>query len=518
MATKKKTAKAAPAKGKNSKPGKVKKVSGKAPADDGRSYELVEVAALAPSPYQTRKEKDVAELTASIMHYGVLNPVTVRNVDDGYELIAGHRRWKAAAAAGLTLIPAIVMVCSDQEAAEICVTENMQRKDLSPLEEAEGVNALIDTKHTLDDIANRLGRTRQWVARRASLVNLMPGIRARLEKADDVLAQAPVEALEIIARMPYDAQETLVNLLGGSVMPTVSYVRQRAEALMCSLKNPPFSVKPCLTCTKRTGAAPDLFDEIDGKLGNCLDADCYADKSLVAKRLLVEDLRRDQADVVIVTKDWQLQQSLPGVQTIYAHTECTKDSPDAVPAVEIKEDGNVRNFFVRKPADRTPPKSGAPAEPEPYDVQVRRRVVKTVCEWLTEWSEKLDGKCANEDTALKTPFNAMAANGRERDVLRLVAAFGIDDACSEGELDDDSGYSGAPIDSLLRKLFQNFADQAGDWLRYAADVKSYPCAVIIAGACGLGTEKQLVDLTKHVLEGEGVKDTAEKPAKKGKAK
>lgn len=505
------------------KPVKGKKTVEKGPSDDGRRYELVEVQKLKPSPYQTRKDGDVSDLAASIRTYGVLNPVTVRMVDDEYELIAGHRRWKGAVEAELTLIPAIVIECDDQTAAEMCVTENMQRKGLSPIEEAEGVNALIHTKHTLDDIANRLGRTRQWVARRASLVFLMPGIRARVEKSDDTLSQAPVEVLEIMSRMPWAAQEKLLAMFVGGSSPSVAMMRARAAALMCSLKNPPFALKECQACTKRTGASLDLFDQVDGKLGNCLDADCYGEKVLTAKKLLVEELRNENADVVIVSRDWQLQQKITGLQSMYAHTECPKDTPDAVPAVEIKEDGNVRNFFVHKPVEHKPVEhkgatSGAKAEPEPYDVQVKKRVVKTVEEWLNEWSEKLDGKCADEDTALKTPFNTMAANGLERNILRMLAAFGMNDACCEHTLEDEEGYNGAPIDSLMRKLFQDFADMMGNSLGYQKVENAYPSAVIIAEECGFATEKQLLDLAKSGLELDGIKNPADKPAKKGKAK
>jgi len=517
MGTKKTTAKAAPAKGKG-KPEKSKKPVEKSTAEDGRRYELVEVQKLRPSPYQTRKDGDVSDLAVSIRTYGVLNPVTIRMVDDEYELIAGHRRWKAAVEAELTLIPAIVIVCDDQTAAEMCVTENMQRKGLSPIEEAEGVSALIVTKHTLDDIANRLGRTRQWVARRASLVFLMPGIRARVENPADVLSQCPIEILEIMARMPWDAQDTLLGMFGnGGSIPSAATMRARAEALMCSLKNPPFVVKQCQACTKRTGVSPDLFDEIDGKLGNCLDADCYAEKALTAKQLLVEDLRRDKADIVIVTRDWQLQQKVTGLQSIYSHTECPKDSPDAVPAVEIKEDGNVRNFFVHKPVVRDAAEKVEQPK-ESYETQVQRKVVKFVADWLNEWVDKLDAKCADEDTALQTPFNVLAANGCERDILRLLSAYGSSERCEEEALEGEEGYYNAPLGASLRKLFLNFADGLAGVLGWRKIEDAYPTAVAVSDACKLKEEGELLKLAKFVLEQEGIKDPAEKPAKKGKAK
>ncbi len=513
MGTKKTTAKAAPAKGKG------KNTVDKASADDGRRYELVEVQKLRPSPYQTRKDGDVSDLAVSIRTYGVLNPITIRMVDDEYEVIAGHRRWKAAVEAELTLIPAIVIECDDQTAAEMCVTENMQRKGLSPIEEAEGVNALIVTKHTLDDIANRLGRTRQWVARRASLVFLMPGIRARVEKPGDVLSQCPIEILEIMARMPWDAQDTLLGMFGnGGSIPSAATMRARAESLMCSLNNPPFVVKQCQTCTKRTGVSPDLFDEIDGKLGNCLDADCYAEKALTAKQLLVEDLRRDKVDLVIVTKDWQLQQKVTGLQSMHAHTECPKDSPDAVPAVEIKEDGNVRNFFVHKPVVRDAAEKVEQPK-ESYETQVQRKVVKCVADWLKGWNATLDEKCADEDTAIITPFNVLSDKGGEREILRLIAAFGIGRSCCENALEDTEGYNEAPLGALLRKLFQNFCDEMVFCLGWWKIEAAYPAAVIISEACRFNEEKELLAQAKAELTSEGVADPSEQPkAKKGKAK
>lgn len=501
----------------SAKPPRAKKPIEDKPADAGRRYVLISVDNIEPSPYQTRKDGDVSGLVDSIRTYGVLNPVTVReNPEAGYELIAGHRRWMAAQQAGLTLIPAIVIECDDQTAAEMCVTENMQRCNLSPIEEAEGVKALIGTGHTLDDIANRLGRTRQWVARRASLVHLTPAIKARLEKPDDILSQAPIEILEIMSRMPYDAQERLLFMFNNGSVPSVGAMRARAETLMCSLKKPAFSVKQCLSCTKRTGASPDLFDEIDGKLGNCLDADCYAEKTLKAKQLLVEDLRRDNADIVIVSKDWMLVNKIPGLQGVYSHTECPKEAPDAIQAVEIKEDGNVRNFFVHKPATREEPETEEQPEEVPYEDRVRERMVSLVVDWFADWGKELGDACAEKTKRQKTPFCDLVEDGNERVILRLIGCFGTFNRNDEESLSGAEAYESAALGDMTRKLWCEFADNLSDSLEYSDD---YATAGLVARECGFATEKQLRELAKAQLKTEGVADPdeAEEP-KTGKAK
>jgi ParB family chromosome partitioning protein len=154
-----------------------------------QGFAQIRIDAIRPSPQQPRKTFEaagLAELEQSIRELGVLVPIIVRPlpVDDGadaYELIAGERRWRAAAAAQLTTVPAIVREVDDQASLELALVENVQRKDLDPLEEAMGYQHLIgEYGFTQERLAERVGKSRPAVANALRLLTLSDPIKAQL--------------------------------------------------------------------------------------------------------------------------------------------------------------------------------------------------------------------------------------------------------------------------------------------------------------------------------------------------
>ncbi|MRG71494.1 ParB/RepB/Spo0J family partition protein [Alphaproteobacteria bacterium HT1-32] len=142
-----------------------------------------------PNRYQPRQvftSEDIDELVLSIKAQGVLQPILVRphpDDPDAYELIAGERRWRASQIAQLHEIPAVIRSLTDQEALELALVENLQRKDLSIIEEAEGYQRLIDDfQHTQEDIAKAVGKSRSHVANTLRLLNLPTPVRAMVEE------------------------------------------------------------------------------------------------------------------------------------------------------------------------------------------------------------------------------------------------------------------------------------------------------------------------------------------------
>ncbi len=141
-----------------------------------RSLE-VELGRIIPNRYQPRKafdEKGLRELTESVRRAGILQPVLLRQRQDGqYELIAGERRWRAAQAAGLEKIPAIIKEATDHELLELALIENIQRQDLNPMEAARGYRRLIqEFQLTQEDIGLRIGKDRSSVANTLRLLSL----------------------------------------------------------------------------------------------------------------------------------------------------------------------------------------------------------------------------------------------------------------------------------------------------------------------------------------------------------
>jgi ParB family transcriptional regulator, chromosome partitioning protein len=157
----------------------------------------IPVGEIKPNPFQPRKRFDAEqldELKASITEYGVLVPVIVRRSGDGYELVAGERRWRACAALMRPTVPAIVRASDDRETLELAIVENLQRTDLNPLEEAAGFQYLIDEYGlTQEELARRLGKSRPAVANALRLLGLSDSIKAML--ADGRLSAGHARAL-----------------------------------------------------------------------------------------------------------------------------------------------------------------------------------------------------------------------------------------------------------------------------------------------------------------------------------
>ena len=155
------------------------------PAEDGSAGALfIAVARVAPNPNQPRKqfsEKELAGLAASIREQGVLQPVVVRRRGDGYELIIGERRWRAAELAGLEEIPAVVLDASDRQVVEMALVENVQRADLNPIELAEAFRVLVeDEGMTQDEAGRRVGLDRSSVANHLRILELSPEVQQDL--------------------------------------------------------------------------------------------------------------------------------------------------------------------------------------------------------------------------------------------------------------------------------------------------------------------------------------------------
>jgi ParB family transcriptional regulator, chromosome partitioning protein len=144
----------------------------------------IPVAEIHPNPLQPRKVFEPAaldELARSIKASGVIQPVVVRRITGGYQLIAGERRWRAARAAGLTQIPGIVREATDAEALELALVENLLREDLNPMEEAEAYQRLIgEFSWTQEELGGRVGRDRSSIANALRLLRLPEAIQEDL--------------------------------------------------------------------------------------------------------------------------------------------------------------------------------------------------------------------------------------------------------------------------------------------------------------------------------------------------
>jgi len=185
---------------------------------------------LRPNRYQPRKnfhDEDQKKLVASVKQSGIIQPIIVRKADNGYEIIAGERRWRAAQAAGLKDVPIVVRKASDLEAAELSLIENIQREELNPLEEADAYVTLIEKFNlSQESISTQVGKDRSTIANTIRLLKLPAKIKTALVEKKITTGHArcllalvspeeQISALDVILKRGFNVRETekLINKL-----------------------------------------------------------------------------------------------------------------------------------------------------------------------------------------------------------------------------------------------------------------------------------------------------------------
>ena len=191
--------------------------------EGGKKYFSCPIEELKPHSRQPRKIFDdakMAELVASVIEKGIIQPLVVRRQDDHYQIIAGERRWRAAQKAGLDRVPVVIQNVSEDWALEIALIENIQREDLNPLEEAEAYSYLMNSFDLLqEEVAKRVGKNRSTIANALRLLRLPEKVKDDLNKnrlsmghARALLAleqdEDIIEASEEIIRKKLSVRET----------------------------------------------------------------------------------------------------------------------------------------------------------------------------------------------------------------------------------------------------------------------------------------------------------------------
>ena len=177
-----------------------------------REREIIEVSLddIIPNRFQPRlsfDEQGLNELAESIRQHGIIQPLVLRKIGDKYEIIAGERRYKASYIAGLTKVPAVIIDLNDNESAEVAIVENIQRKDLSPIEEAKSYKKLLDRGYlTQDQLACRMGKNQSTVSNKLRLLNLD-------EKVQDALLNNKISERHARSLLKLDNKEEQKEVL-----------------------------------------------------------------------------------------------------------------------------------------------------------------------------------------------------------------------------------------------------------------------------------------------------------------
>jgi len=246
------------------------------------------IEALEPGRYQPRTRMDqeaLSELAASIRAHGVMQPILVRQAGgERYEIIAGERRWRAARMAGLATIPVLVREVPDRQALAVSLIENIQREDLNPLEEAAGIQRLLqEFGMTHAEAAQVLGRSRSAVTNLLRLLDLAPPVRELVAEGRLDMGHARALLALPVARQLELAREAAERGL------SVRDVERRAVA---GVKTPRASGR-----SKRDQDVLRLEEELSGRLGTPVEIKAGAKKG--TGRLLISYGSLDQLDTLI---------------------------------------------------------------------------------------------------------------------------------------------------------------------------------------------------------------------------
>jgi ParB family chromosome partitioning protein len=261
-----------------------------------RDLPLVQLQESSVNPRKTFDETVLLELAASIRAQGVLSPLLVRPMDgtQGYQIVAGARRYRAAQLAGLDSVPVRIVELTDAQALEASIVENLQRRDVHPLDEASGFVSLLHLDYTPEQIAAKVGKSPAYVVARARLAELAPIVTEAFANDEIGVGHAlllarlqPEHQQEALAAC---YQETYVN--GGNskrILLPVRHLQQWIERnILLELGTAPFpkddgqlvpEAGSCVDCPKRTGHNTLLFAEIGANHpDSCSDPKCFQTK------------------------------------------------------------------------------------------------------------------------------------------------------------------------------------------------------------------------------------------------
>jgi ParB family chromosome partitioning protein len=246
----------------------------------------IPIARVSPNPHQPRQaisEESLVELVASIREHGVIQPLVVTQIGDDYQLIAGERRWRAAQLAGLTTMPAIIKETTPQEMLELALVENLQRADLSPLEEAGAYRQLMDEFGlTQEEVAERVGKSRAAVANTVRLLRLPDDVKEAL--ASDRISEGHARALLALPTARLQRQVLgIIETRGLNVRQTEALVRQmQAEPEEPASKTEPLSPQDRDAVDKFQARLGTKVNLVRGKKGGRLVIHFYSEEELQA--------------------------------------------------------------------------------------------------------------------------------------------------------------------------------------------------------------------------------------------
>ena len=259
---------------------------------------MIALENLQPGRFNPRKHFDenaISELSESIRRQGILQPIGVRKIDgsdNNYEIVYGERRFLASKEADLMEIPAIVLQITDDEAQEMAVTENLQRKDVTPIEEALAYRNLLDMgSYTVQSLAERFGKSENYIRTRLKFASLIPEIAALLN-SDEITVSLANEICHYSEDIQKDVYERHLkgntgygNWRGLKTQEIATYLQNYYTT---DLEQYLFDKTQCASCPENTN---NLLLFCDGSCGKCANRNCLEEKLasfIVEKTIIIQ--------------------------------------------------------------------------------------------------------------------------------------------------------------------------------------------------------------------------------------
>lgn len=365
----------------------------------------IAVKTIDSSPANKRRnfdEKSLRELGENIKAQGLLHPVVIRKnpkKKGRFELISGERRWRAFEIMGWETIPAVVRDLDDKAAHDITASENLQREDLSPIEEAESIQVLLSDGRDAKEIADRIGKPLSWVMRRARIAELSEKWLKAIADPSHPLSKWSATHLELIARYDQKRQDELFDSEYGekwntnNALLTVKDLERSLNKNALALSCAPWklddetllpAVGACLQCQKRTSCSPSLFEPIDDTKNSrgdrCLDRDCWSKKLVSYHELGIKKAREKHQNLILIDKGGSiLPDNHPWEKSLkdrYKYNSAKKKDKKAVPAYIIDGPGagrieymKLQSWYEKTEKERPIGEDGKPA---PKSLEERR--------------------------------------------------------------------------------------------------------------------------------------------------
>lgn len=268
------------------------------------------------NPRKTIDETALKELAASIKEKGVIQPIVVRPEAEGYGIVCGERRFRASIVAGQNTIPAIIRKLTDDEALDIAISENLQRKDVDPLEEAAAFNLLIERGQKIDDLATRFGKSGMYIRGRIKLKDLIPEFVEMISSGTINVSQG----LELCKYGKDLQKEVYKDRYADDVYQyyrwddlSVKELKAHLQEYSMNLEDAKFDKTDCFKCPDNTGYSC-LFPELEKV--SCNNKNCF--KSKMVEHTINEALRimEHEPEVILFAYQYHLDKNDPVVAGI----------------------------------------------------------------------------------------------------------------------------------------------------------------------------------------------------------